>query len=58
MPDEIKVDASKFDKILGRMLTAKPLTIMKLCQDMPDFNHKFAKVFKKASPQLAFDWMD
>ena len=26
MPDEIKVDASKFDKILGRMLTAKPLS--------------------------------
>jgi hypothetical protein len=26
MPDEIKVDATKFDRILGRMLTAKPLT--------------------------------
>jgi len=36
----------------------KVVTIMKLCSDMPDFNHKFAKVFKKASPQLAFDWMD
>lgn len=26
MPDEIKVDADEFDKILGRMLTAKPLS--------------------------------
>jgi hypothetical protein len=25
MPDEIKVDAAKFDRILGRMLVAKPL---------------------------------
>lgn len=26
MPDETKVDADKFDKILGRMLAAKPLS--------------------------------
>jgi len=26
MPDEIKVDAEKFDRILGRMLRTKPLT--------------------------------
>jgi hypothetical protein len=26
MPDEIKVDADKFDRILGRMLIAKPLS--------------------------------
>ena len=25
MPDEIKVDAQKFDKILGRMMASKPL---------------------------------
>jgi hypothetical protein len=26
MPDEIKVDAEKFDRILGRMLNTKPLS--------------------------------
>jgi hypothetical protein len=26
MPDEIKVNAAKFDRILGRMLAAKPLS--------------------------------
>lgn len=26
MPDEIKVDAVKFDRILGRMLGSKPLS--------------------------------
>jgi hypothetical protein len=26
MPDEIKVDPDKFDRILGRMLAAKPLS--------------------------------
>ena len=26
MPDEIKVDADKFDRILGNMLKAKPLS--------------------------------
>jgi len=26
MPDEIKVDAAKFDRILARMLEAKPLS--------------------------------
>jgi hypothetical protein len=26
MPDEIKVNAAKFDRILGRMLDAKPLS--------------------------------
>jgi hypothetical protein len=31
---------------------------MKLSNDMPEFNEKFAKVFKKANPQLAFEWMN
>jgi hypothetical protein len=26
MPEEIKVDAEKFDKILGRMMASKPLS--------------------------------
>jgi hypothetical protein len=26
MPDEIKIDAEKFDRILGRMLNSKPLS--------------------------------
>lgn len=26
MPDEIKVDADKFDRILGRMMASKPLS--------------------------------
>ena len=26
MPDEIEIDPAKFDKILGRMLAAKPLS--------------------------------
>ena len=36
----------------------KVVTIMKLCDDMDDFRVKFAKVFKKSSPQQLFDWMD
>ena len=36
----------------------KVVTIMKLCNDMPEFNEKFSKVFKKANPQLAFEWMN
>ena len=32
------------------------ITIMKLCDDMNDFRHKFEKVFKKYSPQRSFDW--
>jgi hypothetical protein len=36
----------------------KVVTIMKLCDDMPEFNTKFAKVFRKANPQLAFEWMN
>jgi hypothetical protein len=36
----------------------KVVTIMKLCDDMPEFNAKFSKVFKKANPQLAFEWMN
>jgi len=34
----------------------KVVTIMKLCDDMNEFRQKFAKLFKKASPQLTFDW--
>lgn len=30
MPDEIKVDAANFDTILGRTLTAKPLSKAKI----------------------------
>jgi hypothetical protein len=26
--------------------------------DMADFNQKFSKIFKKATPQLAFEWKD
>jgi hypothetical protein len=25
---------------------------------MADFNQKFSKIFKKATPQLAFEWKD
>jgi hypothetical protein len=35
----------------------KVVTIMKLCTDMKDFTLKFSKVFKKTSPQLAFEWL-
>lgn len=33
-------------------------TIMKLCDDMDDFEKKFARVFKKSAidPQLTFAW--
>jgi hypothetical protein len=34
----------------------KVVTIMQLCADMADFNHKFQKLFKKTEPQLGFDW--
>ena len=33
----------------------KVVTIMKLCDDMKDFEHKFARVFRKSPLQLAFD---
>jgi hypothetical protein len=33
------------------------VTIMKLCDDMTDFRQKLAKLFKRASPQLAFHWV-
>jgi hypothetical protein len=35
----------------------KVVTIMRLCDNMDDFRTKFGKLFKKASPQLSFDWM-
>jgi len=34
----------------------KVVTIMQLCNTMQEFNEKFSKVFKKASPQLEFAW--
>jgi hypothetical protein len=34
----------------------KVVTIMKLCNNMQEFNEKFSRVFKKASPQLEFAW--
>jgi hypothetical protein len=34
------------------------VTIMKLCTDMKDFSSKFSKVFKKDTPQLAFEWLN
>jgi len=34
------------------------VTIMKLCGDMDEFKEKFAKLFKKASPQGTFDDLD
>jgi hypothetical protein len=36
----------------------KVVTIMKLCNTMQEFTEKFSKVFKKASPQLSFEWMN
>jgi P63C domain-containing protein len=36
----------------------KVVTIMKLCRDMKEFTSKFAVVFKKSNPQLAFEWFD
>ena len=32
------------------------ITIMKLCDNMEDFRKKFARVFKKASPQFSFEF--
>jgi hypothetical protein len=48
MPDEIKVDAAKFDKILGRMLTAKPLSKEEISTRIKtERDAKRAAVFKK-----------
>jgi hypothetical protein len=30
------------------------VTIMKLCENMDDFRQKFARRFKKSSPQMEF----
>src|SRR5207248_211881 len=42
------------DKIHDQI--TRVVTIMKLCRDMGEFNQKFGKVFKKATPQLTFTW--
>ena len=34
------------------------IAVMKLCDDMPDFKRKFAKVFGKSPLQLSFDVLD
>jgi len=48
MPDEIKVDADKFDKILGRMLAAKPLSKEEISTRIKtERDAKRAAVFKK-----------
>jgi hypothetical protein len=48
MPDEIKVDAAKFNKILGRMLAAKPLTKTEISiRIQAERDAKRARVFKE-----------
>ncbi len=32
------------------------IAVMKLCDDLDDFRKKFARVFKKSSIQMDFDW--
>ncbi|MGO9446551.1 MAG: hypothetical protein ACLPXB_17530 [Thiobacillaceae bacterium] len=48
MPDEIKVDAAKFDRILGRMLAAKPLSKEEISNRVKtERESKKAAAFKK-----------
>ena len=35
-------------------LASRP--VGQLCEDMNEFRQKFSKVFRKAAPQLTFDW--
>jgi hypothetical protein len=47
MPDEIKVDADKFDKVLAKMLAAKPLTKAEISARI-----KAEREAKKPKPKL------
>lgn len=48
MPDEIKVNAKTFDRILGRMLGAKPLTKAEISARVKaEREAKKARVFEK-----------
>jgi hypothetical protein len=40
------------DKVHDQITTV--VTIMKLCENMDDFRQKFARRFKKSSPQMEF----
>lgn len=49
----------KFGRDKVNIQIEKVITIMKLCQDMPDFRAKFAHVFQKTPLQMSFadfDW--
>ena len=50
MPDEIKVDAAKFDRILGRMLEAKPLPKAEISERIKR-NREAAKAYREKSRQ-------
>ena len=41
------------EKLIGQIQSV--ITIMKLCNDMNEFKEKFARVFKKATPQATFE---
>lgn len=41
------------EKLIGQIQSV--ITIMKLCDDMDEFKKKFARVFKKSTPQVSFD---
>ncbi len=47
----------KFGRDKVQIQIAKVVTIMKLCNTMDDFRGKFAKVFKKSTSQIEFDFM-
>ena len=48
MPDDLTVDADKFDRILGRMLTAKPLSKSEISERVKtERDAKKAKAFEK-----------
>ena len=48
MSDEIKVDAAKFDRILGRMLDAKPLPKSEISERIRK-NREAAKAYREKS---------
>ena len=48
MPNEIKIDAEKFDRILGRMLNSKPLSKEEISAKIQaDKEARRAKAFEK-----------
>ena len=59
MPDEIKVDAAKFDRILARMLDAKPLPKAEISERLKakreagkEIRERMREKSKKASKKL------